>query len=487
MTTSPSRDEPLGDRPFGHALAELGHGDVDKHRGLFTLAPCHWQRVPSALNIGWPKYVGRLRPRFQSRPASPTGAWRGSAGRIRARLATKYPSVPCTCGRRRKSWPRHPPRATSPLPVERRGGEVGPLGEERGDDLLAFLAQHAADGVDEATAGAHVAATRDRMARWRTREARSRSASAPSAPGGPAAGGACLCPSRGRRRARDRTNPAPPRTRPPSRPRRRARTARPMRAELAPRRSSFGGGVRRVDRSGRHRLRAASAPVLFPRPAHASSTVSPGRAPSASATSCEPSSCTRPRPLGEARERCGLPAPRTRIAAGDDAPGLERRVRRRGAKARDPRVPRVGASSTRSPTGGGSRRRSRGTRSTASVAERPREGVPQPGRRRRDDRLVEPRRPRGRAVARPFARGLARRACGGPRWRTPATRAPRAAPHRLHRLVHGRERGHAREEEELVGRELEVRAHARRRAHRFPAWRAARSARRATGETRSVP
>ena len=44
LTMSPSRTRHLLIGPFGHALAELGHGDVDEHRGRFTLARLFWQR-----------------------------------------------------------------------------------------------------------------------------------------------------------------------------------------------------------------------------------------------------------------------------------------------------------------------------------------------------------------------------------------------------------------------------------------------------------
>ena len=93
-----------------------------------------------------------------------------------------------------------------------------------------------------------------------------------------------------------------------------------------------------------------------------------------------------PRPLGAARERLRLARAARRIASGDDAPGLERRVRRRRAEALEPRVALAGVdASTRSPSGGRldapPRRNARAAVRRRAIAERARAATPAPTRR----------------------------------------------------------------------------------------------------------
>ena len=77
---------------------------------------------------------------------------------------------------------------------------------------------------------------------------------------------------------------------------------------------------------------------MFPRPAHASSTVSPGRAPTASAATCEPSSCTDHAPSAKPGVAAACPRPATRIASGDTRPGSNGRLGSRRPQPLDPRV-----------------------------------------------------------------------------------------------------------------------------------------------------
>ena len=387
-------------------------------------------------------------------------------------LATKYPSVPCTCGTIRKLVAA-PDSAVTLGRIEGRRRKSGARRQQRRHHRLGLLAQHAAHDVDERPARPHAVGARGgdrKLGRGLSRDVfllQSQSDLGP-VPQGSHARARCVDEHpvvfRGDVARSDRPVD-----------RVLSRTASPSLASSCVSQSSFAPLVSHASTAPVSPTARASIPVLFPRPAHASRTCSPGRAPSASAAIWEPSSWIVHAPSAHPG-RLGSPGAARRDRRGDRRPGLEGRVRER---------PREGEPSTR-------RAPRRARRAASRAAPRPPCRASRAWRRSRGARSSAARNHAGVDATSAAARrassvvGRSRRQLAQHGVREARHLRAALAAHRLDRLAHGREGRHPHEEE-LVRRQEQVRLERARRACPPRASQTGRSRRGSHGRTRRLP